>query len=354
MTQEAEEAGKEVENLAEKLRDSHVDENASGDTIEITVVDEDGAVTTSQASAIETPLRRSSAEVLARVLESRAHLDLTGKVFLEPLAIKRKHGGAADVYEGTIIATEEKVAVKRLRLNIGGDEQIAKNIAREIRVWSEFNHINILPILGYCMEGDYPSLVSKWMIKGSLREYMSELDRKETMKMILGIAQGLAYIHSRNAIHSDLKSDNVLVSDGNQALLTDFGVSRMDALTAGYTTKSVKGNARWQAKEFFEIMDDDAPPPTHTVKTDIWAFGMTIYELLTHDVPYNNLKDLQVINYISHGKLPKKPEFSSKPIDRKIELYMWNICERCWNLEPEHRPSMAQLQQELEAFSSMI
>ncbi len=69
----------------------------------------------------------------------------------------------------------------------------------------------------------------------------------------------------------------MLVSDDNQALLTDFGVSRMDALTAGYTTKSVKGNARWQAKEFFEIMDDDAPPPTHTVKTDIWAFGMTIY-----------------------------------------------------------------------------
>ncbi len=103
---------------------------------------------------------------------------------------------------------------------------LVQNIAREIRVWSEFNHINILPILGYCMEGDYPSLISKWMIKGSLREYMSELDRKETMKMvmrclssdqdirngtntlqqILGIAQGLAYIHSRNAIHSDLKS----------------------------------------------------------------------------------------------------------------------------------------------------
>ncbi len=113
-------------NVTEKLEGIHVDDNASGDSIEITVVDEDGAVKTSQASAIETPPRRSSAEVLARVLESRAHLDLTDKVFLEPLAIKRKHGGAADVYEGTIIATEQKVAVKRLRLNIGGDEQIAK------------------------------------------------------------------------------------------------------------------------------------------------------------------------------------------------------------------------------------
>ncbi len=102
--------------------------------------------------------------------------------------------GAADVFEGTVIATGERVAVKRLRLNIGGDEQIAKvrihfrsgiikrlipmqNIAREIRIWSEFDHPNIQPLLGYCIEGDYPSLVSRWIAKGSLREYMTHLDK---------------------------------------------------------------------------------------------------------------------------------------------------------------------------------
>jgi len=347
-----------VENVTEKLQGIHVDENASGDSIEITVVDEDGAVKISQASAIETPpYRPSPAEVLARVLEARPHLNLTGKVFVEPKAIMKKHGGAADVFEGTIIESKVKVAVKRLRLNIGGrdSEKIAKDIAKEIRIWSEFDHPNILPILGYCVEGDYPSMVSKWVLNGSLRDYMVKLDKKEIVTMVLGIARGLAYIHiSKGAIHSDLKSDNVLVSSDKQALLTDFGVSRMDALTAGYTTQSVKGNARWQAKEFFEILDDDLPPPTHTVKTDIWAFGMTIYELLTHDVPYHNLKDPQVINYISRGKLPKKPEFSSKPTDQKIELYLWKICQRCWNLEPELRPSMAHLEKELDAFSSSI
>lgn len=67
-----------------------------------------------------------------------------------------------------------------------------------------------------------------------------------------------------------------MAPDG-QALLTDFGVSRMDALSAGFTTHTVKGSTRWQAKEFFDILEDDAPAPIHTVNTDIWAFGMTVY-----------------------------------------------------------------------------
>ncbi len=69
----------------------------------------------------------------------------------------------------------------------------------------------------------------------------------------------------------------MLISPEKQALLTDFGVSRMDSLSAGYTTHSAKGSTRWQAYEFFDIFEDDSPAPQHTQKTDIWAFGMTVY-----------------------------------------------------------------------------
>ncbi len=69
--------------LAEQVGEAHLDENGTGGSIKITVEDVDG----------DLPPRPSSAAVLARVLESRAYLDLTGKVFVEPLAIKTKHGG---------------------------------------------------------------------------------------------------------------------------------------------------------------------------------------------------------------------------------------------------------------------
>ncbi|KLO07119.1 kinase-like protein [Schizopora paradoxa] len=347
---ESNEASKEVDKLADRLQKTTVGDNSTGESIKIVVQNEEGVET----SPTDAPQRPSSAEVLARVLESREYLNLTGKIHVEPQAIRTKHGGAADVYVGTIISSGKKVAVKRLRLNIGGSEKIAKDIAREIRVWSELYHPNILPILGYCIEGDYPSLISTWMLNGSLREYMTGLDKNRTIAMMSGIANGLSYIHSKGAIHSDLKSDNVLVSPDEEALLTDFGVSRMDALSAGFTTHSVKGSTRWQAVEFFEIFDDESPAPTHTKKTDVWAFGMTVYELLTHDVPYHNLKDNnQVVNYISRGKLPKQPAFASEVADRKIDEFMWSICEKCWS-EVRSRPSMEDLQTDLLSFSSKL
>lgn len=110
-------------NLAGELRELHFDEDA---TIEINILNPDGLLKTPQAALDETSNQPSSAEVLARVLEERAHLNLTGTIFVEPLAIMKKHGGAADVFEGIVIKTRQKVAVKRLRLNIGGDEKIAK------------------------------------------------------------------------------------------------------------------------------------------------------------------------------------------------------------------------------------
>ena len=94
---------------------------------------------------------------------------------------------------------------------------------------------------------------------------------------MLDIARGLKYIHSQGAIHSDVKSDNVLLSPDGRALLTDFGVSRMDTLSAGYTTDSTRGSTRWQAYELFDIGEDGTKSPQHTVMTDIWAFGMTVY-----------------------------------------------------------------------------
>lgn len=115
-----------MEDLTDRLEGAHVDDTGTGDSDfapKIIIEGVDGEV---QTSPIESPPRPSSEEVLARVLNSRLKLNLTGKVFVEPHAIKMKHGGAADVYEGLIIETNVKVAVKRLRLNIGGSEKIAK------------------------------------------------------------------------------------------------------------------------------------------------------------------------------------------------------------------------------------
>jgi len=189
------------------------------------------------------------------------------------------------------------------------------------------------------------------MEEGSVRDCMGGLKRYEALSMVLGIARGLAYLHSKDIVHSDLKSDNVLVSPKKQALLTDFGISQMTSLSTGYSSDTVKGSGRWQAIEFFSLREEDDPPPLHTIATDVWAFGMTIYELLSYDLPYAHIKDRdQVTLVISRGFLPKYPADCAKSIglNRVLENVLWSICKRCWNTDPGERPDVALLVGELD------
>jgi len=300
--------------------------------------------------------------LLEGVLRERPHMDLTGKVFCTKEATASALGGFADVYRGTYNDGHKllDVAIKRLRLNVRSREEIEKDFARELRIWSELDHPNVLPLLGYIKSG-YPVFVSEWMRDGSLGDCLKSLGRMEALSMALGIAKGLAYLHSRGIIHSDLKSHNVLVSPEKQALLTDFGISRMESLSNGYGTKTLKGSARWQAKELFQIFEGTPPEqsilkqpvviPTHTIATDIWAFGMTIYELLSYDRPYTAYKgESQVINAITKGRLPRWPkEFDNNTgCDRFIEDKLWAICGVCWNFVPDKRPRMTNIVKDLE------
>ncbi len=126
----------EIDNLVDKLEGTKMDNVAE---VDVSAADDNntGASTSSDASVniivkgvdgaeVKPSTRPSSAELLARVLDAKSDLNLTDKVIVAKSAIRTKHGGAADVYEGTIADTGVKVAVKRLRLNIAGDEQIAK------------------------------------------------------------------------------------------------------------------------------------------------------------------------------------------------------------------------------------
>jgi len=80
----------------------------------------------------------------------------------------------------------------------------------------------------------------------------------------------------------------------------------------------------------------------------VWAFGMTVYEILTNDRPFNKHKEAQVVTRLLKGDFPKQPTFSDNPSDAQIERYMWSVCERCRETDPTLRPRMADLEVEIE------
>ncbi|KLO08493.1 kinase-like protein [Schizopora paradoxa] len=250
-------------------------------------------------------------EQLRQLLEGLRSIDLSNDIY-DQTEHFHAHGGSSDVFKaksrrhGNI-----GVAVKRLRFHIYRNKNVSKIIFRELRVWSKLSHPNILPLLGYVMFGEYPALVSKWMIEGSAREYLGKKRDVPIMKMAKGIAAGLSYLHDRNIVHSDLKCDNIFISDSGEPLLADFGISRIVTTTSGTTSTNVKGSTRWMA---FELLSDDGAEDRHTVMTDIWAFGMVVY-LLTRRLPFYELK---------------------------IDL-LWSICQECWRRNPFDRPHVASI-----------
>ncbi|EJD08224.1 kinase-like protein [Fomitiporia mediterranea MF3/22] len=294
-------------------------------------------------------------DLLESTLARIKHLDITDHLSYDKSAHPFSGGSYGDIRIGTYDHPDRgklKVAVKCLRVFHTQTPETLKLLKREVQIWSSLDHPNVLPLLGYILEeNDFPTLVSEFMENGTALRYVSqhpEIDVTGINKQILGIAEGIDYLHDKGIIHSDLKSDNILISPEGRPLICDFGISRVISLStsfSGYpingqtTTGNVKGSARWMSPEIL-CSPTDQSPAKHTIESDIWAFGMVAYELLTLQRPYYELSnDVQVISAIWYSQLPKKPEdyytwtWSKKTI--------WELCNSCWSRNPATRPGMS-------------
>jgi len=170
---------------------------------------------------------------------------------------------------------------------------------------------------------------------------MSRLE-EDVLRLVRGIANGLAYLHDQSILHCDLKSDNILLSSTDEPLIADFGLSRIiggDYSIAISHSGASPGTIRWSAPELF---DDD----THfTKETDVWAFGMVIYEIITHHVPYfEQVLEPQVLNKILSGELPGWPDHSERKVFQAGPESHWReLCSKCCRKHPEDRVTVSSL-----------
>ncbi|KAL5531801.1 hypothetical protein ACEPAF_5363 [Sanghuangporus sanghuang] len=270
-------------------------------------------------------------DVTPSILEVLKHLDLTGNVVMRTVKL--------------LPTSKATVCIKRMRMHMKGD--IKTLFEKELYVWAKLKHKNILPLLGYAFEqkSNYPLLVSEWMENGSAWDFVKSHLDCDLKHIITGIAQGLAYLHERDVVHSDIKSDNVLISNSGDALLCDFGLSRMITASRTYAkmTSTIKGTDRYMAPEFF-----DPPYTKHSEKTDIWAFGMTVFELLARERPFAKVHPFAIPSEISRRNLPSLPDPSMLPTTTQTTESLCGICRMCWNGNPEDRASIAMILSQLE------
>lgn len=251
-----------------------------------------------------------------------------------PVAI----GGLSDIYRGCL-TNRKPVAVKALRIamqhSIGESPKHLRRAARELHTWSKCKHPNVLPLYGLVTFRDRIGMVSPWMSKGTLPQYLVANPDANRRDLCIQICEGLSHMHATGIIHGDLKGENVLVDDGNNAVLADFGSSTLKDQSLKFT-QAASGKAltvRWSAPEL--VISNECQ---HTKASDVFALGMTIYEVLTGKVPYFEIKDVApvILRIIQRGT-PTRPV--TIPDDHESGDLIWDLFTLCWKYAPEERPS---------------
>lgn len=152
------------------------------------------------------------------------------------------------------------------------------------------------------------------------------LDFRRRLRMALDVARGMNYLHRRNPpiVHRDLKSSNLLVDKSWTVKVGDFGLSRFKDSTF-LTTKSGRGTPQWMAPEVLR----NEPS---TEKSDVFSFGVILWELMTESIPWNNLNSLQVVGVV--GFMDRRLE-----IPEHLDTRVSTIILDCWQSNPAIRPS---------------
>ncbi|KAH1100763.1 hypothetical protein GLYMA_13G104300v4 [Glycine max] len=194
-------------------------------------------------------------------------------------------GGFGLVYSG-ILEDGTKVAVKVLKRE---DHHGDREFLAEVEMLSRLHHRNLVKLIGICIENSFRSLVYELVPNGSVESYLHGVDRGNSpldwgarMKIALGAARGLAYLHedsSPRVIHRDFKSSNILLEDDFTPKVSDFGLARTatDEENKHISTR-VMGTFGYVAPEY-------AMTGHLLVKSDVYSYGVVLLELLTGRKP---------------------------------------------------------------------
>lgn len=248
------------------------------------------------------------------------------------------HGAFADVYWSYQVsdsANNKIVAVKKLKA-AHFTQYSLELFLREINIFTKINHPATLPFVGVTITPPF-YIVTEFMEGGCLYNRLHDREplRDPTKLTIIaiGVAHGMKYLHSQRIIHRDLKSLNVLLDANDFPKVCDFGMSRMMPENNEMMSGSV-GTVQWMAPEVLRS-------ERYTEKADVYSFGILLWELLTGDAPFKQMRDVQVtLAVLSSNARPMMPPNPSR-IAKLIKI--------CWDSDPEKRPDFETISKMLES-----
>jgi len=193
-------------------------------------------------------------------------------------------GGMSSVYRASDRLLERQVALKVLHEQLAADGEHVERFRSEARAVAQLSHPNIVTVIDRGEQGGRQYIVFEYVDGENLKALVARegpLPEREAIDLALKVAGALAFAHAHGLVHRDVKPQNVLLGEGREAKVTDFGIARSLDVQGGLTqTGTVLGTSDYIAPE-------QARGGKATEQTDIYSLGIVLYELLTGDVPFH-------------------------------------------------------------------
>ncbi|KAJ7281522.1 kinase-like domain-containing protein [Mycena rebaudengoi] len=253
-------------------------------------------------------------------------------------------GTFGDIYRASYQG--EDVALKRIRVfqRDATRHKIRQRFCREALLWQRLEHPFVLPFTGIDAES-FPSflcMVSPWMRPGTILKHLSENGNANVEIRLFEIAQGLAYLHSQDIVHGDLRGSNILVNDLWHSCLADFGLAVFSDATAATHTSHRGGSVRWMSPELHYPQSCGLDTFKRTFASDVYSFACVCVELYTGRPPFYDVShDAAVMLRVMAKERPARPCDSSGRAMMSDAL--WTIVQQCWSHNVVERPSMARV-----------
>jgi len=253
------------------------------------------------------------------------------------------HGAFGTVYKGAWIPEGENVKIPvAIKVLKEGTSAAANNeLLKEAYHMATVDHPHLLRLLAVCMKSEI-LLVTELMPLGCLLDYVRNNRDKIGSRALLTwckqIAQGMASLEEKRVVHRDLAARNVLVQTPNCVKITDFGLARiLDCNEDEYRADGGRLPIKWLALECLTQR-------VFTHKSDVWAFGVTVWELLTYgERPYSDTPAREILDKLEKGERLVQPSIATTDI--------YYILIKCWQVNAEARPCFADLAKEFENMS---
>ncbi|CAL9101317.1 unnamed protein product [Musa textilis] len=278
-------------------------------------------------------------------------------------------GAFGKLYRGTYDG--EDVAIKLLEKPENDPERaqlMEQQFGQEVMMLANLKHPNIVRFLGACRKPMVWCIVTEYAKGGSVRQFLMKRQNRSVplklaVKQALDIAKGMEYVHGLGFIHRDLKSDNLLIFADKSIKIADFGVARIEVKPEGMTPET--GTYRWMAPyvKLFSLLFNNHQGKTHLMpfnlqsanpehrpynqKVDVYSFGIVLWELITGMLPFQNMSAVQAaFAVVNKGVRPVVPQDCLPALGE--------IMTRCWDADPDVRPSFSEIVRMLESAQEEI